>query len=136
MYYSNGEFCDQKSEFEDWESKYTPADWDSSDLFDTMEECCAAKFWWNIEDCKANSPKEFTFEVSFDLCGLVEPQICQDADTIGNALEVAIEVGLGSGDKANVTTIGCTTLTRNADTGNTGETKNHCSQYYESILCA
>ena len=121
MYYSNGEFCDSKSSFEDYESKYTPGVWDSADLFDSMEECCANKFWWDIPGCKASSPKEFSFQLSFDLCGLTQPEICQDADTIANALETAMDIGLDSDSESNVTSIGCATLTRNADTGNTGE---------------
>ena len=65
----------------------------------------------------AESPKELVFELTFDLMGLIEPTICQDADTIGNALEVALNKGLSGGD-ANVTAIGDVTLTRNPDTGN------------------
>ena len=43
MYYSNGQHCDQKVYFEDWESKYTPGTWESSDQFGTLKECCVAK---------------------------------------------------------------------------------------------
>ena len=42
------------------------------------------------------------FELTFDLKGLIEPTFCQDADTIANALEVAMNVGLAGGD-ADVT---------------------------------
>jgi len=102
MYYSNGEFCDQKVDFEDWEAKYTPATWSSSSLFETLDECCATKFWYDVDTCMAKSPKEMVFTIKFDIKGLIEPEICQDADTIANALEVAMEVGL-SGASANVT---------------------------------
>lgn len=119
MYYSNGSFCDQKVFFEDWESKYTPGTWSSSDQFDTLRECCVAKFWWDIEGCVASSPKELTFSFSLDIGNVVLPLYCQDADTIGNALETAINIGLGSSSISAVTQIGCATLSRNADTGNT-----------------
>lgn len=105
MYYSNGSYCEQKVEFEDWESKFTPGDWGASDLFETLDQCCTAKFWWDVPGCMAASPKEMVFELTFDVRGLIEPAICQDADTIGNALEVALNVGLGGAD-ANVTSIG------------------------------
>lgn len=39
MWYKNGEVCDQKVYFEDWESKYTPGSWDSSSQFETLQEC-------------------------------------------------------------------------------------------------
>ena len=102
MYYSTGSHCELKVDFEDWEDKYSPGDWDSSDLFETLLECCNAKFWWDVPGCLAASPKELLFEFTFDLMGLVEPTVCQDADIIGNALEVALNKGLGGGD-ANVT---------------------------------
>jgi hypothetical protein len=37
MYYSDSVKCDIKVEFEDWESKFTPAGWRASGLFDTLE---------------------------------------------------------------------------------------------------
>lgn len=117
MWYSTGSHCAVKVHFEDWESKYTPADWSTSDLFDTLQQCCATKFWSNPEKCIAESPKDMVFDFTFDLTALIEPQICQDADIIGNALEVALNKGLGGGD-ANVTKIGCVTMSRDPDTGN------------------
>ena len=70
-------------------------------MFETLEECCSSKFW-DVPGCIEASPKELVFDLIFDLLGLIEPTICQDADTIGNALEVAMKVGLGGGT-ANVT---------------------------------
>jgi hypothetical protein len=45
----------------------------------------------------SKSPKALVFEVAFDLKGLVDLTTCQDADIIANALEVAMNVGLGGG---------------------------------------
>ena len=97
LYVSNGSFCEQKVDFEDWEAKYSPGSWDSSDLFSTLKECCNAKFWWDPKGCVSKSPKALVFEVAFDLKGLVDLTTCQDADIIANALEVAMNVGLGGG---------------------------------------
>ena len=102
MYYSTGSHCDQKVDFEDWEDKYTPGNWDSSDLFETLLGCCRSKFWWDVPQCIAESPKKLVFDFTFNLMRLNEPTICQDADIIGNALEVALSKGLGGGN-ANVT---------------------------------
>jgi hypothetical protein len=119
MYYSNGSYCDQKVTFEDWESKFTPGTWESSDLFETLKECCVAKFWYDIEGCIDASPKELTFSFNIDVMNIIVPIYCQDADIMGNALEIALNIGLGSESTATVTAIGCATLSRNADTGST-----------------
>ena len=101
--------------------KYTPQTWAAADLFETLEKCCNTKFWWNVEGCKATSPKELMFEFSFDVKALIVPQSCQDADTVGNALEVAMDSGFGVKVTSNVTTHGCATLSRNVVTSNTGK---------------
>jgi hypothetical protein len=119
MYYSNGQYCDQKVEFEDWESKYSPGTWESTDQFDTLKECCVAKFYWDIEGCIASSPKELKFSFSIEINNIITPMYCQDADTMGNALETAINIGLGSDSISIVTAIGTATLGSDPDTGNT-----------------
>jgi hypothetical protein len=35
--------CSTQVYFEDYESKYSPGSWESSDQFDTLKECCVAK---------------------------------------------------------------------------------------------
>ena len=93
--YSSGKYCEQKVNIEQQEVKYTPQIWGASDLFETLEECCNSKFW--DPECIGASPKEVVFDLTFDLLGLIEPTICQDADTIGDALEVAMKFWLGDG---------------------------------------
>jgi hypothetical protein len=121
VYYSTGEICDQKIFLDFMEVKYTPADWSSSDLFDTLEQCCVNKFYWDKEGCMANSPQEMKLMFKVDIQNLVEPSICQDADIIANALIKVLEDEPNSilehGLHANVTSIGGVTLSRNADTG-------------------
>ena len=117
LYVSDGEKCDQTVNLDQWEVKYTPQVWDSSDLFETLEECCNAKFWWDVPGCIAASPKEIVFTVTFEARKLIEPTTCQDADIMANAVGVSMEKGLNGGS-ANVTTLGCATLSKNPDTSN------------------
>lgn len=67
----------------------------------------------------AASPKEIVLDFSIDISGLADPEYCQDADTIAKALEKVIDLGLGGDSVSDVTAIGCTTLSSNADSGNT-----------------
>lgn len=71
-----------------------------------------AKFWYDIEGCIAASPKELTFSFSFTLNNMIEPTNCQDADIQGNALELAINIGLGTSSTSKVSGIGCATLSQ------------------------
>lgn len=77
------------------------------------------KFWWDIEGCIDASPKELKFSFSIDIIEMITPLYCQDADTMGNALETAIDIGLGSNSISTVTAIGTATLDIDTDTGNT-----------------
>ena len=67
----------------------------------------------------SNSPREMTLNFAMDINKFLEPSFCQEADTMANALEMAINVGLGVDTYANVTSLGCITLTRNKVSGNT-----------------
>ena len=106
--FTNTEVFTYKSQvnFEDWESKFTPGSWDSSEQFDTLNECCVAKFWYDIVGCIAASPKELTFSFTINIENVVTPLYCQDADTMGNALETAFNIGLGNDSTSAVTGIG------------------------------
>lgn len=118
VWFSNGVTCESKTTLEQWEVKYTPQTWESADLFEIMGQCCNAKIWWDVDGCMAASPKAVSFEFSFDLKALLEPGSCQDADTVGNALEVAMNSGFGVVSTSAVKEIGCATLSRNVDTSN------------------
>ena len=117
MYFSDGEKCDQKVYFDNHEAKFTPGDWLSADLFETLEECCAAKFWWDTPSCISNSPKELKIYFTVSIARLIDPAFCQDADIIASSLEVAMEMELEPDMKANVASIGCATIVRDASTG-------------------
>ena len=83
---SNGEICETKIFFEDWEDN-SPVAWTDTTQFDTLEECCATEFWFDFDDCVAESPVMFKFEFCFDVQGLVDPSDCQSADIYANVLE-------------------------------------------------
>ena len=106
-YISNGSYCEKRHELKDWETKFTPEGWDSTNLFFTLRDCCVTKFWWDIEGCIAASPKHITFTVTFDVENMVDPYSCQDADTIAHGLETAMDINLGSHALSFVTQLGC-----------------------------
>lgn len=91
-FYQNGDICDTKIYFEDWEDN-SPADWTSTTQFDTLEECCANLFWFDYDGCLERSPVMFKFDFCVDVQGLVDPPDCQSADIYANVLEDAINEG-------------------------------------------
>ena len=119
MYYSDSGKCNVKTEFEDWESKFTPAGWGSSGLFGTLEECCGANFWWDIDNCMMASPHDAKFTFEFKLSDLKAPTSCQEADEIASGWEYVVDNELSESAYSNATSIGCATLRRNPDTGMT-----------------
>jgi len=110
-FYRNGEICDSKLEFEDWEMN-SPAEWTDTKLFDTLDECCANLFSYDYSGCMGRSPVMFKFDFCFDIGSLLPPIDCQTADIHANVLEDAINLGLGEGSDANITRIGDASLTK------------------------
>ena len=110
-FYRNGEICDSKIEFEDWESN-SPAEWTDTKLFDTLDECCSNLFSYDYSGCMGRSPVMFKFEFCFDVGSLLPPIDCQTADIYANVLEDAVNLGLGEGSDANITRVGEASLTK------------------------
>lgn len=119
-FYKNGDICDTKIFFEDWESN-SPADWTDTTQFDTLDECCVNMFWYDMDGCMERSPVMFKFEFCVDIKGLVEPRDCQSADHYANVLEDAINAGVNlvadtvedqDLTDANITSIGNVTLAK------------------------
>ena len=81
MYYSNGEYCDSKTDFLNHE--LNSMQWTETTLFETLLECCKFKFWWKMDECMDKSPKEITFNLSIDMVNLVVSNVCQDVDRYG-----------------------------------------------------
>lgn len=116
-YYDNGEYCEQDTYFEFWQYEYTPETAEDSGLYETLEECCVAHYWWDKDQCLSYSPREVKYYFRMDVAQLNEPEFCQDMDIIANAMVTAIETGLETDMRANVTSIGCATIIRDYDTG-------------------
>jgi len=110
-FYRNGEICDSKIEFEDWESN-SPAEWTDTKLFDTLDECCANLFSYDYSGCMGRSPVMFKFDFCIDIGSLLPPIDCQTADIYANVLEDAIKLGLGTASDANITRVGDASLTK------------------------
>jgi hypothetical protein len=91
-FYKNGNMCDNKINFEDWELN-APAAWTDTTMFDTIEECCANMFWFDYDGCVGRSPVTFKFEFCVDIERLPNPQDCQSADIFANVIEDSINEG-------------------------------------------
>eukprot|EP00985_Skeletonema_marinoi_P006405 scaffold2771_cov198-Skeletonema_marinoi.AAC.3 len=114
MYYSDGTKCDSKLNFEDTE--LNSMNWIQTTLFETAEDCCRERFWWDIAGCLDESPKEIQFTFSLDIHGVSEPTNCQDADRIANAMQDAANVGWNDvNTHAFVTSIGNVELSSASD---------------------
>jgi len=114
MYYSDGIKCDSKVNFEDTE--LNSMDWIQTTLFETVEDCCRERFWWDIVGCINKSPKEIQFTFSIDINGVGEPTNCQDADRMAQAMHDAANVGWNDAyTHAFVTSIGNVELSSGSD---------------------
>ena len=91
----------------------------SSGLFDTLEDCCGANFWWDVDNCMAISPNDARFTFEFKLSDLKAPVSCQEADEIAAGWEHVIDSEYSELAYSNVTRIGCATIWKNPDTGMT-----------------
>lgn len=110
-FFRNGEICDTKIDFEDWELN-SPAGWTDTTLFDTKDECCANLFPYDFSGCMDRSPVLFKFEFCLDVGSLLPPIDCQTADIYANVMEDAINQGLGDASDANITRVGDATLVK------------------------
>jgi len=91
-FYQNGEICDTKIFFEDWEDN-SPSEWTDTTQFNSLTECCANEFYYDYDGCVSRSPVMFKFEFCVEVQGLVDPPDCQSADIYANVLEDAINEG-------------------------------------------
>ena len=118
MYYSDGSKCLSKANFED--NELNSMEWVHTTLFETAEECCREKFWWDVGACIQGSPKEIIFTFSIDVNGVSEPTNCQDADRIAQAMQAAANFGWDDEyTHAFMTSIGNAELSTNTLEGTT-----------------
>lgn len=113
-FYKNGDKCDGKIYFEDWETAGV-SPWTETTLFNTIEECCANLFWYDYNGCVGRSPATFKFDFCVDIKGLPNPQDCQSADIFANVIEAAINEGAArvSGNVTSSTELDPTTTDTN-----------------------
>ncbi|KAL7555014.1 hypothetical protein ACHAWF_018715 [Thalassiosira exigua] len=115
-FYKNGDICDTKIFFEDWETN-SPADWTRTTQFDTVEECCANMFWFDFDGCIGRSPVMFKFDFCVDIKGLVDPPDCQTADIFANVIGDARSLDEGHiTTAANISKLGGVSLTEDDGT--------------------
>ena len=121
-FYKNGDKCDSKIYFEDWETAGI-SPWTETTLFNTIEECCANLFWYDYNGCVGRSPATFKFDFCVDIKGLPDPQDCQSADIFANVFEAAINEGASrvagnssgtdpTSSDTNITKIGSVSLSK------------------------
>lgn len=112
-FYKDEDKCETKAVFEDWELN-TPELFlgGESTLFDSLAECCAYSFWYDLDGCMERSPVNFNFEFCVDIGGLVEPLDCQNADIYGTVIESAIneKASTGTSVDTSVSKVGGSTL--------------------------
>lgn len=132
-FYRNGEMCDTKIDFEDWELN-SPAEWTQTTLFDTKDECCSNLFPYDYSGCMDRSPVIFKFEFCLEVGSLLPPIDCQTADIYANVMEDAINQGLGESSDANITRVGDATLTKVDGSTVCGERYSRAPECYVNLF--
>jgi len=84
--------------------------------FDTLDECCANMFWYDIDGCFSRSHVAFQFEFCVDISGFSAHSNCP-LDEI-RAIEMAMQKGLGNNSELALVEFGSTMLINDG-----GETK-------------
>jgi len=109
-FYSRGDVCDVS--FGGLETTST------ADIthFDTLDECCANVFWYDMDGCFLRSRVAFQFEFCLDISGLDSYSNCPIQ--VIESIESAMQKGLGNNSELTLLNFGSTILT-NVD----GETK-------------
>jgi len=104
-FYRNGNFCGIK--FSPGESDYEVSTADVAD-FDTIDECCANIFWYDIDGCFSRSHDVIQFEFCLDVSMFGEHSNCPMNEI--QAIEFALQRGLGSNSKLSLLEFGDTML--------------------------
>ncbi|KAL7536874.1 hypothetical protein ACHAXR_007451 [Thalassiosira sp. AJA248-18] len=104
-FYKNGEMCDASASLGGWASRSTA----DSTHFDTLDECCANVFWYDIDGCFSRSRVAFQFEICVDISGFVEHSNCP-LDEI-QAIERVMQQGLGNNSELALVEFGSAMLT-------------------------
>jgi len=103
-FYSTGESCDVN-----FGSLDVISTDDDISYFDTLDECCANMFWYDMEGCFARSRVAFQFEFCLDISGLDGYSYCP-LDVI-QKIDSAMHKGLGDNSELKLVKFGSTILT-------------------------
>lgn len=104
-FFGSGEMCDVKVSLGGWDTILT----DDFTHFDTLDECCANMFWYDMKGCFLRSRSAFQFEFCIDISGFGGNSDCP-LDEI-HAIESAMKKGLGSSSELALVEFGRTRLT-------------------------
>lgn len=102
-FYSNGESCDVSFGGLDVISTQEIT------YFDTLDECCANIFWYDMDGCFSRSRIAFQFEFCFDISGLDGYSNCP-VDVI-HAIEGAMQTGIGDNSDLTLVKFGSNHMT-------------------------
>ena len=105
-FYKNGNMCDTSFSLEGWD----PISTVDSTHFDTLDECCANMFWYDIDGCFSRSHIAFQFEFCIDMSGFDGQTACP-LDEI-RVIESAMQQGLGSNSELALTEFGSSVMSK------------------------
>jgi len=108
-FYKNGEVCDVKLSISSEDELSTGA----SVHFDTLDECCANMFWFDMAGCSTRSPVAFQFEFCVDLSGFDEYSDCPTNEI--QTVEREMQKGLGQNSTLALVQFGSTILRKVGD---------------------
>jgi hypothetical protein len=108
-FYKNGEVCDVKLSIRGEDELSTGA----SVHFDTLDECCANMFWFDIDGCSTRSPVAFQFEFCVDISGFGEYPDCPLNEI--QTVEGEMQKGIGQNSTLALVQFGSTMLSKVGD---------------------
>jgi len=107
-FYKSSDMCDVQVSLGDWDTSY---DADNLTLFDTLDECCANVFWYDMDGCLSRSSIAFQFEFCVDISNFrVLHSPCPLEEIY--AIESAMRKGLGNSSDIALVRFGSTELTK------------------------
>jgi len=108
-FYKNGEVCDVKLSIGGGD-ELSMGDFVH---FDTLDECCANMFWFDIDGCSSRSPVAFQFEFCVDISGFDEYSDCPLHEI--QTVEREMQKGLGPNSTLALVQFGSTMLSKVGD---------------------
>lgn len=104
-FFKSGEMCDVKVSLGGWDEESI----DDFSHFDTLEECCANVFWYDMEGCFSRSHVAFEFEFCVDITGFSNDE-CPLSEI--KTIESAMQKGLTSNSELALLEFGRAALSK------------------------